>query len=156
MLKSGIIIGIVALVLGLGTTLISPLCTPCLAVLFGLGAGYLAGVFDKPAQGSETVKSGGIAGGISGLGAMAGQIIGSVINSLIVGPQGAAQMLRNFGFQPGDLATFESSYWVGIVGSTLCISMINILLMAGFGILGALIWGKLVRDREGNPSGDDI
>lgn len=48
MLKSGLIVGVVMIVLAIGSTLISPLCAPCVALLAGLGAGYLACVFDRP------------------------------------------------------------------------------------------------------------
>jgi hypothetical protein len=49
MKKSGLIAGIAALLLAFGAaSVVSPVCVPCLAFAFGLLAGYLAGVFDKP------------------------------------------------------------------------------------------------------------
>jgi hypothetical protein len=48
MVKSGLIVGAVMLLLALGTTLISPICSICVAVFAGLAAGYLANVFERP------------------------------------------------------------------------------------------------------------
>ena len=62
MYKSGLIVGIVTLLLALGTTLVFPFCVPCLALLVGLAAGYLAGVFEKPVSLEAARKNGAIAG----------------------------------------------------------------------------------------------
>lgn len=145
MFKAGIIIGLVALLFAVGVALLSPLCVPCLTLLLGLGAGFLAGVFEQPEEGNETLKTGAIAGVIAGIGMALGQAIGAVINSIIVGPEGAAQLLENFGFQTGGQAAIGSSYWIGIIGGTVCFGLVDIALMAGFGVLGALAWGKFLR-----------
>jgi hypothetical protein len=71
MLKSGLIVGAVMLVLSLGGSLITPLCVPCLALIVGIGAGYLAGTFDKPLASGASAQVGAGAGAIAGVGALA-------------------------------------------------------------------------------------
>lgn len=66
MLKSGLIVGAVMLVLGTTFGFLFPLCVSCLAIFAGVGAGYLAGVFDKPGDQGSAAKSGASAGAIGG------------------------------------------------------------------------------------------
>ena len=150
MLKAGIIIGFVALLFAVGVALLSPICVPCLSLLLGLGAGFLAGVFEKPEEGNETLRIGALAGVIGGIGMAFGQLIGAVINSIIVGPEGTAQLIESFGFQTGGLAEIGLSYWAGLIGSTVCFGLLDIALMAGFGVVGALAWGKFLRKNTGS------
>jgi hypothetical protein len=145
MAKAGIIVGVVALLFGVGVALLSPLCVPCITLLLGIAAGFLAGVFDKPAEGNETLKTGAFAGLIGGAGLVLGQLAGAIINAIVVGPEGAAQLLENLGMQTGGPASIEGSYWIGVVGSTVCLGGFDLVLMAGFGVLGALAWGKFIR-----------
>ncbi|PJH74992.1 MAG: hypothetical protein CO064_09025 [Anaerolineae bacterium CG_4_9_14_0_8_um_filter_58_9] len=146
MLKSGLILGVVALLLAIGAALLSPLCVPCLTLLLGLGAGYLAGAFDKPSEKRGSTKSGAIAGAIGGAGALIGQAVGAVINSQLVGPGGAIQLIRQLGIQlpsgatPADIAT---GYWGGVIGSTCCLGLFDVALMAGLGALGGLLWWQM-------------
>ena len=146
MLKSGLILGVVALLLAIGAALLSPLCVPCLTLLLGLGAGYLAGAFDKPSEKRGSTKSGAIAGAIGGAGALIGQAVGAVINSQLVGPGGAIKLIRQLGIQlplgatPADIAT---GYWGGVIGSTCCLGLFDVALMAGLGALGGLLWWQM-------------
>jgi hypothetical protein len=59
--KSALIFGVVAFLVAIGGTIISPLCTPCLVLFVGAFAGHLAGVFDKPLDKSVAVKAGALA-----------------------------------------------------------------------------------------------
>ena len=151
MLKSGLILGVVALLLAIGAALLSPLCVPCLTLLLGLGAGYLAGAFDKPSEKRGSTKSGAIAGAIGGAGALIGQAVGAVINSQLVGPGGAIQLIRQLGIQlpsgatPTDIAT---GYWGGVIGSTCCLGLFDVALMAGLGALGGLLWWQVAGSKR--------
>ena len=139
MVRSGLILGALALFVSAGATLISPVCVPCIAIFLGLGAGYLAGLFDKPATSSATSKAGAIGGAVGGIGAILGQVIGAVINSTIVGPQGLQSIYEKLGVPTGNM-NLTQTYWIGVVGGTLCFSVLDVLLMAGFGAVGALLW----------------
>ncbi len=141
MLKSGLIVGVVAFILSIGAALVTPLCVPCLALLFGLVAGYLTGLFDKPANNGAAAKAGALAGVIGGIGAMLGQIVGAVINSLVMGPAGAARLANTLGLPT--TGGFSSGYWVGVIGMTVCTSALDILFMAGLGAVGGIIWWQM-------------
>lgn len=138
MLKSGVIFAFVALFLGLGLTLISPICIPCLAIFLGLAAGYVANVFDKPTLQNKAVKAGALAGVLSGLGSLVGQIIGQGINMALVGPGGMSEIYRQLGIQvSGDM---ETIYYAGQIGLGCCVGIIALGIMAGLGALGGVLW----------------
>ncbi len=141
MYKSGIIFGLLTGLVAAGATLISPLCSPCVVVFLGLGAGYVAGVFDHPAASNKAGSAGAISGAVAGIGALVGQAVGAAINSMLIGPQRAQQLYQTFGV-PASAGgpNFAQLYWLGLVGGTICIGVMDILLMAGFGALGAYLW----------------
>ncbi|MEW6239311.1 MAG: hypothetical protein AB1564_00685 [Chloroflexota bacterium] len=142
MSKSGLIMAAIALVLAIGGTVVSPLCTPCLVLFLGAGAGYLAGVFDKPVEKSAATKSGALAGLIGGVGALLGQVGGSIINGVMVGPQGTAQLLRQMGL-PSTGGDTVSIYWISLILSTVCFGLLDLALMAGTGALGGMLWHQI-------------
>lgn len=141
MKKSALILGVIAFVVALGGTVITPLCTPCLAIFVGAFAGYLAGVFDKPVEKSAAVKSGALAGLLAGIGAALGQVAGAIVNGVSVGPEGAMRIMRQFGVY-GSGGDVSSAYWISLVVSTACFVLLNIGLMAGMGALGGLLWNQ--------------
>ncbi|MBN1428085.1 MAG: hypothetical protein JXB07_06845 [Anaerolineae bacterium] len=157
MYKSGIILAVVALVVVVGLTLLSPICTPCGALLLGLGAGFLAGVFDKPLDNGGSAKAGAIAGGIGGIGALLGQAIGALLNSVLLGPEGTAELLSQMGVDVGSDAAYASSYWVSTIGMAACVGIFNIALMAGLGALGGLLWWQVTgKNTAASSSIDNI
>lgn len=143
MLKSGLIAGAVTFILALGFALLSPLCVPCLALFLGLGAGFLAGVFDKPLDNGSSAKSGAGAGAIGGIGAIIGQMVGAVLNSIIIGPEGAAELMQQLGLPAADPNNLGASYWVGVIGGGCCFGLLDVALMAGLGALGGLLWWQI-------------
>lgn len=150
MLKSGLIAAVVALIVGTLFTLISPICPPCVVLFVGLGAGYLAGVFDKlPAQ-DAAVKAGASAGAIGGVGAVVGQLIGGAINAWAVGPAGAADFIRQWGI-PVE-APDPASYWGGLIGMGCCAGLLDVALMTGLGALGGMLWYKMSGSKSVTPS----
>jgi hypothetical protein len=135
MIKSGLIVGAILFLLVLiAASVISPLCAFCLPIFAGLGAGYLTGVFDKPAP-EDVVKRGAIAGTIAGGIAIFAQVLAAVINSLV---------LQSTGFNPaaifGGEAIDPMTIWVGQFFAAFCVGLLNVGLMAGFGALGGLLW----------------
>ena len=149
MIKAGLILGAVMLVLGIGGSLISPICVPCLAVAAGIGAGYLAGVFDKPITSGGSAKVGAIAGAIGGVGALLGQIIGGILNAILVGPEGAMDMLEQFGLP---IAYDPNLYYISFIGSGVCFGVLDIVLMAGLGALGGILWQQIAGKKTDTPS----
>lgn len=148
MRKSGLIAGGIALLFAFGAAAgISPLCVPCLALVFGLLAGYLAGAFDKPIDQNHAIRAGTLAGLVGGVGMLLGQIFGAVLNSILIGPEGAARMLSQMGLFAGGPAQVARFYWPVIVLSTTCLVVFDVALMAGFGALGGLLWWKMGKNK---------
>jgi hypothetical protein len=149
MFKSGLIIGIVGLIFGIGITLLTPLCVPCLALFLGLGAGFLANVFEKPVVQNRAVKSGAYSGAIAGIGVILGQVIGALINSFYVSEEAAMEMLKNFGFAvPADYGTLYSA---SQIIATICFSLLDIVFMVLMGMLGGFIWWKMNGPKPSEP-----
>ena len=150
MYKAALILGFVALFVTLGATLLSPVCTPCTAVVLGAGVGYLAGVFEKPRSSNASASTGAISGAVGGIGAAVGLIAGTTINALIVGPEGAQQLLQQLNL-PSTGPSLSQGYWFGVVGSGLCFGVLDVLLMAAFGALGGFLWWQ-IRGKNANPA----
>jgi len=148
MVKAGLILGAVMLVLGIGGSLILPICVPCLAVMAGVGAGYLAGVLDKPLTSGDSAKVGAIAGAIGGAGALFGQIIGGILNAILVDPQQMMRMMEQLGFP---MAYDPNLLFVGQIGGGVCFGLLDIILMAGLGALGGILWQQIAGKKADSP-----
>ncbi len=146
MVRSGLILGGLALLVSAGATLISPVCAPCVAIFLGLGAGYLASAFEKPTTSASTSKAGAISGAIAGAGAILGQIVGAIINSTLVGPENLQAIYEKLGV-PTSGMNLAQTYWIGMVGGTACFSVLDVLVMAGFGAVGGLLWWRTAGQR---------
>ena len=140
MLKSGLITGAIAIFLAAGFSLISPICVPCIALLLGAGAGYLNGVFDRPSAQNSALKAGAGSGAIGGGGALVGHLIGGALNAVVVGPESVRQMLEQFGLSASDDPVV---YYGGVFGGACCLGLFEIVLMAGLGALGGLLWWQM-------------
>ena len=112
-LKAGLIGLVVGGLFGLGITLLMPYCTPCAAVVIGLGAGFLACLWDKPSETSSSAGLGAKAGALAGVGHLGGQLLGMIANGLLVGPEGAADTLAQLGIDVP--AMTSTNYWVSQV-----------------------------------------
>jgi hypothetical protein len=136
MWKSGLIIGIAALILAFATSAgLSPLCgLLCVSPLAGAVAGYLAGVFDKPVTGEGGAKSGAIGGAVAGAGAFLGQTLAGVVNAAFA-PQIVQFSQRTFGL-PGDVSTAR----LVSIGMGICGGLVDVVIMAGVGALGGYLW----------------
>lgn len=136
MFKAGLIIGVVMfLVVLLLAAGLSPLCAVCVPLFTGLGAGYLAGVFDKPFSSGQAAQRGAIAGAIAGGISLLAQMLAAVINAFVLqNPQ--FQITRFFGGQAIDPTTV----WVGQIMMAVCVGLLNIGLTAAFGAGGGAIW----------------
>jgi hypothetical protein len=138
MFKSGLIVGGVSFILAiLAGAVVSPLCGLCVGVVAGLAAGYVAGLFDKPADSSASTKAGAGAGAIAGIGGLIGLVVAGGINAIIVGPEGAAQVVQSFGLET---TADPTTYYISAIGLPCCIGLFNIALMAGLGALGGMLW----------------
>ena len=150
MVKSGLIVGGITLVLGLIGAFVFPLiCVPCVALFAGTGAGYLAGQFDRPGMSNMAVRRGAQAGAIAGIAALLAHVIAGVGNAVLLGPEGAAQMMSQFGL-PAD-ATNPAVYYASATVTSLCFGLFEIALMAGTGALGGLLWFNTAGKSQSAP-----
>ncbi|MCS6883648.1 MAG: hypothetical protein NZU74_20180, partial [Chloroflexaceae bacterium] len=78
MVRSGLIFAVVMLFIGGILAFLFPLCVPCIALVVGAGAGYLAGMWDKPLNNSLSIQRGAGAGAIAGVGALLGHVFGGL------------------------------------------------------------------------------
>ncbi len=138
MLKAGLIGLAVGGLFGLGITLVLPYCTPCAAIVIGLGAGFLACLWDKPATSGAGAGLGAKTGAIAGIGHLGGQLLGMVLNGLFVGPEGAAELLTQLGIDTSAMDT--TTYWVSQIVINGGCGITNIAVAAGLGALGGLLW----------------
>lgn len=141
MVKSGLIFGVVAFVLILLVTLLSPFCGICLGLVIGIAAGYVAGVFGKPVSSSESVKMGAIAGVIAGAIGLVGQLIGGVLNSMVVNPAALEQFYKTFGLP--NISLTQSQITTSQLLAAGCVGLFNILWMAVFGLAGGALWYQI-------------
>jgi hypothetical protein len=152
MFKSGLIVAGVMLFLAIGVSLLSPCCVPCLAILAGAAAGYLAAVFDKPIAPGDSAQTGAAAGGIGGIGALIGHVIGGAINAVMVGPE----MMEDILYQLGLPASSDpTTYYAGAIGGTCCFGVLEVALMAGLGALGGWLWFQTTGKDAVILSGDE-
>lgn len=148
MLKSGLIVGAVMLVLGTIFGFAFPLCVSCLAIFAGAGAGYLSGLFDKPADQGSSAKSGAGAGAIGGVGATVGHVIGGMALAIIRGPQAGADLMRQFGFHMDSSPAGTAGFYAGSAIAACCFGLLAIALMAGLGALGGLLWYQMAAKKS--------
>jgi len=149
MLKAGLIGLLVGGLFGLGITLVFPYCTPCAAIPIGLGVGFLACLWDKPADGGSGAGLGAKSGAIAGAGGLFGQVIGTIINGMVVGPEKAAEFSAMIGLPATQLDT--GTYWAfQIVINGVC-GLTNVALAAGLGALGGLLWYQTVGKNQAPP-----
>lgn len=138
MIKAGLVGAVLGFIYVMGITFISPFCTLCIAPLLGVGVGYLASYLDKPLKLEASLSSGGIAGGMTGFAALLGQMLAAVVNAVLVTNwQELLNFVKNWG-----IIKFPTSaeYWQMTLTTNSFCSLLNLVLIAGLGIVGGLIW----------------
>ncbi len=153
MVRSGLILGGVMLIVGGILALLFPLCVPCLALVAGAGAGYLAGMWDKPLNNSLSIQRGAGAGAIAGLGALLGHIFGGLGAAAFIGPEGSMDMLRQFGFDLGATGDVSPTmFYVSAGFTSCCFGLFEVALMAALGALGGILWWNMTGKNQGGLS----
>jgi hypothetical protein len=140
MIKSGIIVGIIAFVYLFVTSIAMGLCTPFFAILLGLLAGVLAVFFDKSQVANKAAISGGVAGVISGILGVIGNVIGNLIKTyVILTPETINSVATQLtGSQSSALdSTISSITSFATLG---CCVIVDLVLMVGLGALGGYLW----------------
>lgn len=138
MIKAGLIGAVLGFIFVMSLTLVSPFCTPCLTPLLGLGIGYLAGWFDRPPKLEASLSVGAVAGSISGVAALLGQMLATVVNGVLITNWKELPLFMSDLGLPQVLDTGQ--YWQTTLMANAFCSLINLVLMAGLGVIGGMIW----------------
>lgn len=140
MIKAGLLGAVVGFVYVMSLTLISPFCTLCITPLLGFGVGYLAGWFDTPEKSEASLYRGSVAGGITGFGVVVGQMLATVVNAILVTNwEQLPELAQSFGLSEF-MMTDGDQYWqITLTTNSVC-SLFNLLIIAGLGAIGGLIW----------------
>jgi hypothetical protein len=141
MKKTALIFGICSFFLFLVLTVILACLTPCLALLLGGGAGWLAAYWTKPRDPNSAAITGAQAGALSGIGALLGQAVGGLVQSQFVTPDMLAQVTEfyeSLGFE-GVTVPLDSTFFGTLIGGQACCGLLNLGLMAGLGALAAFL-----------------
>ncbi len=142
MVKSGLIFGAISLVFILGTAIIiAPFCAPCLGLVLGLAAGYMAGVFDKPGTSGASLQKGGFAGAIAGGIGFIGGLVAAVINGLLLNPSNVESFSQVLGLP--NLGVSQAQIWASQLGFGVCIGLFDIFWMAILGVAGGALWYQI-------------
>ena len=142
MVKSGLLFGAVSFVLILGSAvLITPFCAPCLGIILGLAAGYVACVYDKPISNGEGVRKGGMAGVIAGGLGLVGGLIGGVINGVLLNPSSLEALYKTLGIP--NISLDQTAIWTMQLVGAVCIGLFNVGWMAILGVAGGALWFQI-------------
>lgn len=155
MVRAGLIFGLAMLVLGGGAAFFLPLCVPCLALFAGAGAGYLAAQWERPSENVRAIGRGAGAGAIAGVGAWLAHVIGGLAGAARIGPERSAefteQMLRAFGSDVSVPTLSLSQFYGQAAFFACCFGVFEVMLMAGLGALGGLLWWQMTGKAQNGP-----
>ncbi len=151
MTKSGLIFGAATFILVLGSAIIiTPLCAPCLGLVIGLAAGYVACSYDKPASSGESIQKGAIAAAIAAGIGFFGSLIGGIINGMTVTPAMIESFARSLYITNINLTQAQILTYQLVIG--VLAGVFNIVWMAGLGIAGGALWFQVVGKNRGPTS----
>lgn len=149
MTRAGLIGAAVIFVLAFGLSFVSGLIVPCCAIVIGLGAGYLAGMWERPNQNGRAVQRGVLAGVIAGVGVVLGQTIGTLVNAYMLGPSASLAMAEQLGFNAGGASVDPTVFYLTSGATGCCFGLFSLVLMAGLGALGGVIWWQTTGKNQG-------
>jgi hypothetical protein len=144
--KSGLLFGVISFLANLGIGVLLAICAPLCGIVWGAGAGILSIIWSEPGDDRSTpARSGAIAGAIAGIGAILGLFLGMIFQFTFLGGQQMAsevslQFSEQFGLptMANDVMPFWQ--WIGLLLSSCCIGLFNILAMAGAGAAAAHLY----------------
>lgn len=140
MIKAGLIGAGVGFIYIMSLTLLNPFCTLCFTPFLGVGVGYGAGWFDRPARAESSLSRGTIAGGIASFGVIIGQMMAALINGILVtNSKQLPELMREIGLSQFTV-TNSDEYWQATLAVNSFCSVFNLALIVGLGALGGMIW----------------
>lgn len=122
-------------------------CLGCLVLAAPMGGGFLAGRFDQPITANLAARAGAGAGAIGGVGAFAAHLILGMLLLILGGPEAAADRALQVGITiPANADPFV--FYGGAVGGVGCLGLFLVVLFAGVGALGGLLWHQTARKKS--------
>jgi hypothetical protein len=151
MTKSGFIFGAVTFILFLGSAItISPFCAPCLGLILGITAGYVACNYDKPASSGESIQKGAIAAAIAAGIGFFGSLIGGTINGATVTPAMIESIARSFYVTNLNLTQTQILTYQLIFG--VLVGAFDVVWMGVLGIAGGALWFQVAGKKNAPTS----
>ncbi len=137
MIRSALILGAISFIYMMVANIAMVPCAPFLAIILGILAGALAGIFDKPQLVNKAAVSGAMAGGLAGIGAVVGNTAGLLIRTFVVfTPQTITSMLTDL---TGVSYTETEASLYSLI-PVCCCAITDLILMAAAGALGGYLW----------------
>ena len=136
----GIAVFVIAVLAGVFN---SQVCVPCLALVGGAAAGFLANRGARPANAGEGARRGARAGAVAGVWALLGHVVGGLLGAARLGPAGAAaqmaELLEMMGQPPLPSNLDPTTFYLSAGVTSLCFGVFEVALMAAVGALAGMI-----------------
>ena len=145
----GLIVGLMGMVANVLVSFVLGLCGPLVALVVGAIAGAAAVGQVRPTERRQAAEEGGAAGAIAGLVVALGQVIGGLIALRSV-LSGAIPL--PFDLLPEGDPSATYAYWVGGVGSGLCLGFVGLILAALAGAAAGYVLTAAKPSTEGTRS----
>ena len=127
--RIGLIVGVVALVLNVCVSGFVGFCGPLLSLIAGAVAGFLTAQGEKAASKSDGARAGAVGGGIAGGLMIIGQVLGGISTLAIAQFTGLKFPLGTIP-SPAASPAAQMIYYLGGIGTSLCIGIIGAVLAA--------------------------
>jgi hypothetical protein len=140
----GVVMFLIALLAGVFN---AQLCAPCVALVGGAAAGYLASQWRRPSTSGMAARQGAMAGAAAGVGALLGHLVGGLVGAARIGMEAAAaqvnELMRSMGLPPLQTELNPVTYYVSAAATSVCFGVFEIALMAAVGALGGVLWYQM-------------
>jgi hypothetical protein len=136
--RIGLIVGVIGLAFNVCVAGLVGFCGPVLSLMAGGLAGFLAARQEQLPTKNEGARAGAMAGGIAGALIILGQIVGGGLSLFFMQYLGLPSILGQVPASSGDPIS-RISFYLGGIGSSLCIGLVGVLLAAGAGALAGYL-----------------
>ena len=132
------------------------ICLPCLGLVLGAGAGYLACRVQAPADQPSATRVGAMAGGLAGAVTLLGSVIGGLGGAAILGPAGAQAEMQTIAKSLGVAVPLTPlspiTYYGAALASSACCGAAVVFIMALLGALAGMVWFRQTRGDVPRPA----
>jgi hypothetical protein len=153
MRNAGLMVGVVMFLIALLAGVFNAqICAPCVALVGGAAAGYLASQWLRPGTSGMAARQGAMAGAAAGVGALLGHLVGGLVGAARIGMEAAAaqvnDLMRTLGLPPQPATLNPTTYYVSAALTSVCFGVFEIALMAAVGALGGALWYQMTGSKK--------